>query len=107
VFVHDERSIQEVDREGDSEAHLKTTTGAEAAISLALASAIAMDSGLQEEEEAMPITARVALYLYAAGARKGATCLIGEARAACASDDRVGAHVSRRRAEPPRPFPVL
>jgi hypothetical protein len=46
-------------------------TGAEAAISLALASAIAMDSRLEEaEEEVMPITARGALYLYS---RRGAT----------------------------------
>jgi hypothetical protein len=51
--------------------HLKTTTGAEAAISLALASAIAMDSGLEEaEDEAIPITPRGAVYLYS---RRGAT----------------------------------
>jgi hypothetical protein len=44
---------------------LKTTTGAEATISLALASAIALDSGVEDEEEAIPICGsfRLAPYL--------------------------------------------
>jgi len=43
-------------RKGEKD--LKTTTGAEATISLALVSATALDSGLEEEEEAaIPISA--------------------------------------------------
>jgi hypothetical protein len=86
-------SVLEIDtrtreRGRESRTHLKTTTGAEAAISLALASAIATDSGLEEDEEAMPITARGSLYIYTAGGR-GATGGGVRVGAACATDDRV------------------
>jgi hypothetical protein len=81
--VHGKRSVRELGRGGERQTYLKTTTGAEAAISLALATAIATDSGL--EEEAMPISATDALYLYS---RRGATGGVRR-RAACATDDRV------------------
>jgi hypothetical protein len=93
VFVHGEREIDTRTRERgrESRTHLKTTTGAEAAISLALASAIATDSGLEEDEEAMPITARGSLYLYSrrerSDGRRG-SCWWGGAVLG-ATDDRV------------------
>jgi hypothetical protein len=49
--------------ERDRQTDLKTTTGAEATISLALASAIALDSGLEDDEEAIPIPPSYASYL--------------------------------------------
>ena len=50
---------------GEKRRDLKTTTGAEATISLALTSAIALDSGFEDFEEVIPICApfRLASYL--------------------------------------------
>jgi hypothetical protein len=54
---------EQIEIERDRQTDLKTTTGAEATISLALASAIALDSGLEDDEEAIPIPPSYASYL--------------------------------------------